>query len=150
MSHVVSSPILISDLACLKAAVQKISGLHWKEGQKQWRWYGSWQDDYAAADAAYKLGIDVKDYGTSDHVITVDGSGYDIGVMKRKDGKGYSLVWDFFGTGRHINEVVGDGCEKLMVEYQRAYVTKFANLENMNMNWEETKDEVIFEMEVAT
>jgi len=151
MSHVVASGVIITDIDCLKAAVAKVMGLHWKENQKTWKWYGKWVNDYSAADAAYKLGIETKDYGKCEHAIKVDGSSYEIGVMKRKDGKGYSLVFDFFGgNGHRIQDVVGTGCEKLMVEYQREYVTKFANLENMNMNWEETKDEVLFEMEVQS
>lgn len=150
MSHVVASGVIITDIDCLKAAVARVPGLHWKENQKTWAWYGKWVGDYDAADAAYKLGIDTKDYGKCEHAIKVDGSNYEIGVMKRKDGKGYSLVFDFFGSnGKKIQQMVGDGCEKLMVEYQRAYVTRFANLENMNMTWKETKDEVLFEMEVS-
>ena len=149
MSHVVASGVIITDIDCLRAAVAKVMGLHWKENQKTWKWYGKWVNDYSAADAAYKLGIDTKDYGKCEHAISVNGSGYEIGIMKRKDGKGYSLVFDFFGVnGRNIQKVVGDGCEKLMVEYQREYVTRFANLENMNINWEESKGEVLFEMEV--
>lgn len=139
----------ITDLEALKQAVLKIKGLCWKEGQQTYKWYGRFVNDYHGGDAAYKNGIDPKKYGTCDHAITVEGSGYEIGIMKRTDGKGWSPVWDFFGTGRKINEVVGDGAEKLMVEYQREYVTRFANLENMNINWEETKGEALFEIEVA-
>lgn len=153
MSHVRTSPVCIQPdpfaIACLKAAVGKIKGLHWKENQKTFKWYGSWVNDYDQADAAYKLGIDTKDYGKCEHAISVDGSGYEIGLMKRKDGKGYSIVWDFFGTGRHIEEVIGKGAEKLLVAFDKEYVTRFANMENMNLTWnEETKDEALFEMEV--
>lgn len=146
-----ASGIIYTDMACIRAAVAKIKGLHWKENQKTWAWYGKWVGDYDASDAAYKLGIETKDYGTCEHAIKVDGSNYEIGVMKRNDGKGWSLVFDFFGhNGQQIQKVVGTGAEKLSVEYQREYVTRFANLENMNINWEETKTEALFEIEVGT
>ncbi len=45
--------------------------------------------------SAYKLGIDPQEYGTSDHAIRVAGVHYEIGVVKRTDGKGWSLVWEF-------------------------------------------------------
>ena len=151
MSHVVASGVIITDIDCLRAAVAKVKGLKWKENQKSWKWYGTWVNDYNKADAAYKLGIDTRDYGKCDHAISVDGSDYEIGIMKRTDGKGWSPVFDFFGSNGHrIQAVVGDGCEKLMVEYQREYVTRFASLENMNLSMEDTKDEVLFEIEVGT
>lgn len=143
--------MIVTDLACLRAAVAKLAGIHWKEGQRTFSWYGKWVGDYSADDAAYKLGIDTKDYGRCEHAIKVDGSRYEIGVMKRKDGKGYSLVFDFYGgNGHKIQEMVGAGCEKISVEYQREYITRFANLENMNLSMEDTKDEVLFEMEVSS
>lgn len=149
MSHVVSSAVIITDLACLKAAVKKMKGLHWREGQKTFKWYGRWVNDYDAADSAYKLGIDPKDYGKCEHAIAVDGSNYEIGLMKRKDGKGYSIVWDFYGTGRHINAVVGDGAEKLLVEYQKEFISRFANTEGLNVTMEETSEEITMELELG-
>lgn len=97
------------------------------EGKKKYAWFGKWVGDYSKEDAAYKLGIDPEDYGKCEHAIRVEGSSYEIGVMKRKDGNGYSLVWDFFATGRNINKVIGDGAEKLMTEYSREFINQFAN-----------------------
>lgn len=147
MSHVVTSPVIITSLACLKRAVASFGKLHWCEGQKTHRWYGRWVKDYHMDDAAYKLGIDPKTYGKCEHAIRVDGSNYDIGVVKRKDGKGYSLVWDFFGTGRQINEVIGDGAEHLLVAYQKEYLQQFAEEQGLTFSMEVSGEEMNIEME---
>lgn len=149
MSHVVSSAVIVTDLVALKAAVSKIKGLHWQENQHTYNWYGKWVGDYNQADAAFKLGIKPEDYGKCEHAIKVDGSDYEIGVMKRTDGTGYAITWDFWGTGRRINEVIGDGAEKLMVAYQQAFIQQFAQHEGMNMTTSENADEITVELELA-
>lgn len=147
MSHVVSSPVVVQKIDCLKKAVEKIHGLTWCEGQKTHAWYGSWQDDYAKKDAAYKLGIDPKDYGKCEHAIRVKGSTYEIGVVKRNDGTGYALVWDFWGPGKKINTVIGAGGEKLLVEYQKEYLKQFATEQGFSFSMEQTSEDVTIEME---
>lgn len=127
MSHVVSSPCKILDLDCLREVVSSNDKLKWKENQKTYRWYRRWVDDFHGENAAYRHGIDPKDYGKCSHCIEVDGSEYDVGVVAMPDGS-YSLVWDFYGTGRNINKVIGDGAEKLMVEYQRLLCAKYATM----------------------
>src|SRR5574342_676271 len=126
MSHMDAAKAVVMDLDCLKDAVSTFLKLHWREGQTTHAWYGKWMDDHDTETAAYRQGVPVEDYGHCLHAISVDGSGYEIGVVKRKDGQGYSLVWDFYGTGRNINKVIGDGAEKLMVEYQRLLCAKYA------------------------
>lgn len=128
MSHVEASKAKPTDLDILREATALFPQLHWKENQKTYEWYRQWMNDYHGEHAAYKQGIDPKDYGKCEHAISVDGSAYEIGVCKRKDGQGYSLVWDFYGTGRNINKVIGDGAEKLMVEYQRLLCAKYATM----------------------
>jgi hypothetical protein len=58
-------------------------------------------NDYDAKDAAYKYGIKPEDYGKCDYALCVPGSknAYEIGVVKRKDGKGYHLLYDFYANG---------------------------------------------------
>jgi hypothetical protein len=149
ISHVVASGIIVTDLECLRGAVKKIKGLAWRENKKTYEWYGTWVGDYDQADAAFKLGIKPEDYGKCEHAIAVDGSEYEIGVIKRSDGTGYSLVWDFYGTGRYIVEAIGDGGERLLVEYQRAFLQKFAHTEGMNLTMEENGNEITIELEVG-
>lgn len=128
MSHVRTSKAKCKLIDPLKRAVAKFPKLKWKEGQKTYKWWGVWANDYARADAAYKNGIDVEDYGKCEHAIGVEGTDWEIGVCKRKDGQGYSLVWDFYGkSGQAIEAVIGSSAEKLMVEYQKQYLAQFAS-----------------------
>lgn len=150
MSHVVTSPVIVQSLACLKKALAKFPKLKWREGQTRWKWYGRWMNDYSQADAAYKLGIEPQDYGKCEHAIHMDGVEYEIGVMKRKDGKGYSLVWDFFGCGHRINEYIGDGAEQLMTEYNRQFVLAHAESEGLSVETTETEESITMEMEVQS
>ncbi len=124
MSHVVAGEVLIDPkhLDCLVAAIAEIPGLHFRENQKEFKWFGSWVNDYDAKDAAYKLGIKTEDYGKCDHAISVDGSGYEIGLMKCNDANGnptgkYRLVYDFWGTGKVIRDLVGSQSEGLCQRY---------------------------------
>lgn len=126
MSHVVSSEVNPNDLTILKQAVALFPKLRWKENQTTYRWVGKWYDDYDANDAAYKRGIDPSQYGKCSHCIELDGCAFDIGVTKRKDGDGYSLVWDFIGQGHKINDYIGANAEKLMCEYSRLYCEQYA------------------------
>lgn len=137
MSHVISSTERFLDLECLKRTLKKhFPQLQWKEGQKTWAWYGKWMNDYAAKDAAYKLGIKPEDYGKCDHAIKLPGCQYEIGIMKAPDGKGWSPVWDFFGQGAKLSAVIGQNAEKLMAAYNQEFVTQFAEQEGMELTTE--------------
>lgn len=128
MSHVNSSTDVCHELDCLRLAVGANPLLEWCEGQRTWTWWGTWANDYHEVDAAYKQGIPVEDYGESEHAIKVKGTAYEIGVVKRRDGNGHSLVFDFYGSsGRRIVDVVGKTCEKLLTEYHRQVAMKHAN-----------------------
>lgn len=140
MSHVVAGSVVVNDLELLKKVIEKhFPKLKWMEGQKTYSWFGSWQADYSKDDAAYKNGIDVEDYGKCSSAIRMDGVTYEIGVCKRKDGQGYSLVWDFWADGKTISDYIGKGAEKLMTEYSREYVNQYAN--NYGFIAQETEDE---------
>lgn len=127
MSHVTSSSVVIKDLESLRAAVKLFPELTWCEGQKTWKFWGSWANDYHQEDAAYKrLGIDPKTYGKGEHAIKVKGTDWEIGVVARKDG-GYALVYDFYaGKGARIQEVVGKEACKLSQMYNKQVVVKQA------------------------
>src|SRR5437016_6251552 len=108
MSHVAAIKTEITDLEALKRACDEL-GLTFKEGQTTYKWFGQWVNDYHGEDAAYKSGIDPKDYGKCAHAIGVPGSGYEIGVVKLPNGN-FTLIYDFFGPGRKIMETLGQGC----------------------------------------
>lgn len=126
MSHVVCSNIIITDLDLLRKALLAFPELKWNENRKTFNWYGSWMDDYKANDAAYRNGIDVDQYGTCDVCIQMEGVNYEMGVVRRKDGQGWSLVWDNVSDGYKLDELLGSHAEKLVIEYSQAYIRDFA------------------------
>lgn len=107
MSHMAAIELHVTDIDDLEAACN-VLGLQLDRGRSNWRWFGSWENDYHASDAAYlAAGINPKEYGKcADHVITIPGDKYcyEIGVVRRRDGKpGWVLVYDFWGSkGRRI------------------------------------------------
>lgn len=117
MSHVSSIAIEINDLDALDAACKTL-GLELIRGQKTYKWYGRWVNDYSQGDAAYKNGIDPKDYGKCEHAIRVVGKpgAYEVGVARTTDGK-LTLVWDLWAGGRGLQEAIGDKGSKLLQEY---------------------------------
>jgi hypothetical protein len=148
MSHVVTSPVIITDLDCLWEALKKFPKIKVLNKQN-YHWYGRWVKDYHAEDAAYKNGINPEDYGKCAFALHMEGVTYEAGVCKRRDGKGYSLVWDFYSDGRELSKYLGNGAEKLMVAYQQAYLQTFANQEGMSTNTTETEEEITVEMELT-
>jgi hypothetical protein len=140
MSHVVSSEVVITDLDCLKATLARFPKLHWKEGQTSYEWVGKFYNDYDGKDAAYKRGIDPSQYGHSEHALSLDGCKFEIGVTKRKDGEGYSLVWDFIGDGRKLSQYIGDNAEKLMSAYSEEYCRRYAQETGMLFQSTEMED----------
>lgn len=148
MSHIVSSKHIITDISCLKRAIKNhFPQLVWMEGQRTFAWYGEWMNDYDAADAAYKLGIDPKDYGKCDHAIRMPGVEYEIGIMKRADGKGWSPVWDFFADGKKLSKVIGQNAEKLMAAYHEECARAYAEEHGLELETEtDDNDEVVFVM----
>lgn len=117
MSHVATVDVTIEDLAALKLACKEL-GLEFVEGQKTYRWYGRWMNDYSGQDAAYKHGIEPKDYGKCEHAIRIPGNknAYEVGVARGNDGK-LHLIWDFFAGGYGLMEAIGDNAGKLRREY---------------------------------
>jgi hypothetical protein len=146
MSHVVSSEIVITDLDILHRALAVFPKLKWLEGQKKYHWAGRWYDDYSATDAAYKRGIDVSQYGKCEHALHMDNVYYEIGVTKRKDGTGYSLVWDFVGDGYKLSDYIGKNAEKLMCEYSRLYCENYALSSGYITNTTEDENYIAVEM----
>lgn len=117
MSHVATVEMEIKDLDALRAACKAI-GVEFREGQRTFRWFGQWVNDYSAADAAYKRGIDPKTYGTCEHAISVPGNphAYEVGVVRTNTGK-LALAWDFYAGGHGLMAAVGPKAGKLVGAY---------------------------------
>lgn len=120
MSHISTVDIEINDLQALRESC-KLLGLELVEGQKTYRWYGRFMNDYHGDDAAYKHGIDPKNYGKCEHAIRIPGNkkAYEIGVARKADGR-LTLVWDFFCGGYGMEEKVGKNASLLRREYSLA------------------------------
>ncbi len=118
MSHVSRIQIVITDLASLGKAAAQI-GMELVEGQKTYKWYGTWVNDYSAEDAAYRHGIDPKDYGKCEHALRVKGNSdaYEIGLVKNPDGAGWVLVHDNWAGGKGLEAVAGKDAGNLRREY---------------------------------
>jgi hypothetical protein len=131
MSHVAKIDLVIQDLDALRAACETL-GLELVEGQKQYKWFGAWMQDYSSADAAYLNGIDPKDYGKCEHAIRIPGQSdaYEVGVVKNPKGAGYVLILDFYAGGRGmVDKVGGKACERLTMNYAAKVGIKAARKE---------------------
>jgi hypothetical protein len=96
LSHVASIELEIRDLEALGKAAKSL-GLELVRNQKTYRWFGRSVGDSRA---------------------------YEIGVVKRRDGRpGYTLLWDFWSRGMGMQDVVGDDGNKLKQAYS-TQVTK--------------------------
>ncbi len=131
MSHVASVDLQVTDLEALKSACKEL-GLTFMEGQTTYKWFGRWMNDYSAEDAAYLHGINPEDYGKCVHAIKVPGATYEIGVIKHPSGKGFGLIYDFYGSGGGpIMKTLGKGCEKIKQFYGLHKAEKLARSRGM-------------------
>lgn len=121
MSHVVAIEALITDLDALEAACAEL-GLELVRNQKSYKWYGT-----SVGDFPLPTGFTAADLGKCEHAIRVKGTtgGYEIGVAKRRDGQpGYTLIYDFWGPGKALQDRAGDKCSRLVQEYTAARVVR--------------------------
>ena len=132
MSHVTTGSVCITDLNDLDAAVKCLGG-ELVRGQKTHKWFGRFMDDWHNSDgrAATERGFSPDTFGhcehavrIPDHIANVD---YEVGVVKRSDGKGWDLVWDTWGIrGKRIAAAFGKDLATLKTEHgiaalRRAY-----------------------------
>lgn len=128
MSHVTEVDVEITDLDCLEQACAKL-GLELVRGKTEYKWYGRHVGDYPLP-----AGFSKEDMGKCEHVIRIvdNDTAYEIGVVKRRDGKpGYTFHYDFWSGGYGLMEVIskdgskGHDCERLINRYS-AEITKKA------------------------
>lgn len=130
MSHVASVEVTITDLNALKEACK---ALGWKflEGQKTYRWYGTWVDDSPVPDHLFSPAETARiramsredrrkfmtDYlGKCDHAISVPGAGYQIGLRSRGDGT-FSVAFDWYQQRTLLDALGGQKAPKLVQAY---------------------------------
>lgn len=103
MSHITKIGLQIKDLDALEKACRRL-GLTLKRDQKTFKWYGRFVGDSPGIP-----GVKPEDYGKCDHAISVDGKpqAYEIGLVRRGDGKGYDMHWDSWNRGYGLVEAVG-------------------------------------------
>jgi hypothetical protein len=82
-------------------------------------------------------------WGRCEHAIRVAGNdrAYEIGVVKRRDGKpGYVLMWDFWAGGYGLQDKVGKDCGRLAQEYAAQVAIKRAKLQGFNVQRKQLED----------
>ena len=120
MSHMEIIDLHVLDLNALATTCQKL-GLVVEQDRSDWRWFGSWMNDYHAQEAAYRHGIKPDEYGKcADHVITLPGDdqAFEIGVVRCRDGRpGWMLCYDNWSGGRGMTAKIGENAAKLKQYY---------------------------------
>lgn len=128
MSHMaqIDLEIQTNQLDALVAACEEL-GLKVDIGRKNWKWFGTWVNDYSQQDAAYLHGIDPKLYGECAEAVIYDPNNkhaYEIGIVKRQDGKeGYVLLYDHYAGGMGMTKKVGDQNCTLLQQHFACQVT---------------------------
>jgi hypothetical protein len=170
MSHLSASTAALEDLDCIEIALSRIdSRLKLRRGQKTFKWFGRFMDDYGAADAAYRQGINTDDYGKCEHAITMDGCDYEIGLMPIPAGRtrkvqhpatgevvempvqGWLAVYDHWGPGRKLMQVMdGKQAERLNDEYMAALHEKKAKAAGHRVNLLRDSSGRIESLEITT
>lgn len=108
MSHVTKIDLVVRDLDSLEKACKRM-GCELVRGQKKFKWYGYFVGDSRPPQELADQGYTSDKYGTCDHAIRVKGNdrAYEIGLIARKDGKGYMLAWDSWCGGHGLCAAVG-------------------------------------------
>ena len=106
MSHISKIELEINDLESLKLACDQL-GLEFRENQKTFEWYGGRQE--------------------CEHAIRIPGATYEIGVIRKSEGKGYQLVWDNYHRGG-LEQKLGGNAGKLKQAYARERIRKEARV----------------------
>lgn len=102
MSHVVSIKTELTDLDAVKAVCAEL-GLIFREGQKSYEWWGQFMGDAPLPDGFTRAQL-----GHCEHAIAVPGTSWEIGLAKPSNGKGYRLLFDYYGgRGKAILDAVG-------------------------------------------
>lgn len=103
MSHVVDLGLLINDEKCLIEAAADV-GLELRQ-KNTFYWFGTSVGDYPLP-----VGFAKEDMGKCEFALGIKGNSkaYEIGVVRRRDGKpGYTMLFDFWAGGHGLEEKIG-------------------------------------------
>jgi hypothetical protein len=130
----------VTDLDALERAAEK-RGLRLVRGQRTWKWYGSWQNDYHGQHAAVSQGWDPEQFGKGEHALVLMDAGkrdYEIGVVPARDGNGYELLYDNWGGGgARLEQAAGHHLADLQRDYTIALATQRAHEQLAGEGFEE-------------
>tara|TARA_R110000824_G_scaffold18243_9_gene72628 strand:+ start:612 stop:1067 length:456 start_codon:yes stop_codon:yes gene_type:complete len=141
MSHVTTGEMCITNLDYAEIAAKRLGGKLIR-GQKTFEWFGKWLDDWQEERAASVRGVNPETFGQCDHVITMNDAeegDYEIGLVKRADGKGYDAVYDLWGPGEKLEKKFGVGLRDLKTEI--GVVTSMKTYGTMGYQVKETKNQ---------
>lgn len=137
MSHVAEIELHVKDLEALRKAAVAL-GMELREGQTQYKWFGTSVGDYPLP-----AGFTAEDLGKCEHALGIPGKphAYEVGVVKRRDGKpGYTLLWDFWAGGHGLTEHVGNDGMKLVNMYAAQVSMKRMRSKGFRTQLLETKE----------
>lgn len=116
----------IRDLDALEEAAKEI-GLELRRNQKTYGWYGRFMND-----SSRHGDLKPEEMGKCEHALALKGSGpggtsnYEIGIRPAKDGDGFSVYYDSWGSGQRLEAVAGKDLSRLRQEYAIAVARRKA------------------------
>lgn len=121
MSHVVDVKTNILDIDCFIAAAESL-GLE-KRDKQTFRWFGRHVGDFPLPE-----GFSVDDMGKCEFALGIKGNNtaYEVGVVRRRNGDGWTLLYDQWAGGKGMTKQIGGGCEKLLQAYAVEKVRRVA------------------------
>jgi hypothetical protein len=112
VSHIARINVDILDLDCLRKAAEHL-GLYFRE-QSTYHWYGTFVNDTPLPE-----GVTEDELGKCLYAIGIPGNeqAYEIGVVKKKTGKGFELRYDYWNGAEGLESVIGEGARVLKQRY---------------------------------
>lgn len=121
MSHVEDINLEVKDLAALEAAAAEL-GLTFVRDKKTYAWFGHHVGDHPLPE-----GFTPEMLGKCEHVIRMQGCEYEIGVARNPlKPSTHTLLFDFWGPGRKLQQSFGKGLERLKQHYGLNAATNLA------------------------
>lgn len=120
MSHITELALRVRDLDALEAACDNL-GLELQRDKRTFAWWGTFVSDSNAYGE-----MKPSEMGRCEHAIRVKGDAprngsagpWEIGVARAKDGDGYKLFFDTYGSaGARLTAKVGPSANRLKQEY---------------------------------
>jgi hypothetical protein len=131
MSHITKISFLINNLVALRKAGEEL-GMTMKD-QSTYKWFGQHVGDYPIPE-----GYTVEDMGKCEFALSIphNSEAYEIGIVERKDGMGWDMLWDFWEGGYGLQETIGEDGNRLKQLY-----SKHAVIEKAQRNGFRVKEE---------